>query len=152
MHVHMSFRSVFLYSQLTRVEFPSTIVAEVRKWAQTREFPRGHPIWKRLSDNCDYCRHVYDAEAQLVRSAKHYNHDEPGNRYTVINYAFARLRTIECRLLPMMATVEEAIDAIHKVLDVTEKFLVATARRGPKLIEDIAITEENLVQELVIRV
>lgn len=127
MHVHMSFKTALCYQRLMDPRFQSTIISYVSKWATGRQLAQDHPLWPRLRGESPYCQHIFAADEQAQVGSKDYNRERRGHRYTVIHYPFKRLNTIECRLLPMMATVQLAESAIQEILDITNGFLVATA-------------------------
>lgn len=129
MHIHMSFKNALAYQKLMVEQYPSTIVAYVTKWAKDEGLTKTHPIWPRLEGKSEYCQHTFSADLQIQNHAKDYDHHRPGNRYSVIVYHYNRLRTIECRLLPMMANVDLAIRALQNIIDTTNKFLVASTSR-----------------------
>lgn len=134
MHVHMSFKHALTYQATMRPEYPATIIAYVAKWAADKaNLPLDHPIWPRLKGQSKYCQHIFQANEQALSNAKDFNQERQGHRYTIINYPWAQHTTVECRLLPMMATVTQGIEAIEEVVKITNAFLLATAAKEPKL-------------------
>jgi hypothetical protein len=137
MHIHMSFASALLYQRTMDPRLGGTVVEYVKKWTEAN-LPANHHIWPRLRNENIYCQHVYDAELQAQNRGRmgdgrdHYDQRRPGHRYTVINYCYQAHQTIECRLLPMMPTVDLAISAVKEVLRVVNGFLVTTAVREKK--------------------
>lgn len=125
MHVHLSFKTAFAYNRLMTIQYPATVVAEYRKWAQREGLNEKHPLWPRLDGKSKYCQLKFDADGQVMNRDKDHNQERPGHRYTVINYCYSRYSTIECRLLPMMDTTDRAIRAVQELLDITNAFLVA---------------------------
>ena len=132
LHVHMSFKHALQYQRLMSEEYPATIVEYMTRWAIEEALPMTHPLWARLKGESLYCQHIFNADQQVLNQDKDYNQQRKGHRYTVINYCWARYHTLECRLLPMMSTVEQSIRAVQEVMDITNKFLVVTARREAK--------------------
>ena len=133
MHVHLSFKTAFAYNRIMTAQYPATVVKEFIAWAKREELPVTHPIWPRLAGQSRYCQHKFDADAQVRNIDKDHNQERVGHRYTVINYCYGRYSTAECRLLPMMDTVERATRAIQELLDITNAFLVALpVKREPK--------------------
>ena len=133
MHVHINFKSAFSYNRVMTAAYPATIVEAFKTWAKQKQLPDTHPIWPRLAGKSRYCQHVFDADNQVRATEKDHNQERPGHRYTVVNYCYGRYCTAECRLLPMMATAELAVEAVQELLDVTNAFLVALpAKREPK--------------------
>lgn len=128
MHIHMSLRNPLSYMRLMDPRYPATIVDYTTKWSE-KNLPQEHHIWGRLKGESRYCRHEFSADMQVLTRQKDWNHNRPGNRYTVVNYCYQRTRTVEVRLLPMMPTTELAYSALNMIMDVTNAFLVATAAR-----------------------
>lgn len=141
LHVHMSFDSAINYMRLLRSEFPATVVKAFGDWATREKLRLDHSLWDRLQGKSIYCQHQYQGDDQLLNNRKDYEKNRKGHRYTVINYAYNRTGTLECRLLPMLDTVEQALSAVHEVLDVTNAFLVATATREKKL--KVEVTDDS---------
>lgn len=133
MHVHMSMRTSFQYQMLMEPEYPGTLVAYIGKWAKGEKLTKGHPIWARLAGKSPYCQLVFAANEQINNTDKDYDRNRVGHRYTVINYCWRRWNTIECRLLPMMATPEQGINAVMEVIRITNAFLIATSPKGRKV-------------------
>lgn len=143
MHVHMSFRTPFSYQRLMvnqPYSFPATIVEYIKRWAEREKLPNTHPIWERLEGKCEYCQHIFHAEEQAKSSNKDFDHHRHGHRYTVIGYCWGRYKTVECRLLPMMETKEQATRAVMEVVNITNAFLDSIAgyreqKKSAKIIE-----------------
>jgi hypothetical protein len=128
MHVHLSVADNFRYQQLMSPEYMDTALFYLTEWAKDEGFGLTHWIWRRLNGEIEYCKKVFDADAQVRARAKDFDHHREGNRYTAMNYPWARFRTVECRVLPMMNDAEQANRAVSKLIDITNKFLCATAR------------------------
>ena len=137
MHIHMSFKEAFRYARLMRPEFPATVLDYVGRWAQKEGLGKDHPIWARLRGERDHCQPLYWADLQIKTTSKDYDKTRKGHRYTTINYPYGRYKTIECRLLPMMETEKLGIKAVQHVLDITNAFLVVTAKRQDKTIAQL---------------
>ena len=133
MHVHLSFRTALTYQRLMTPTYPSTIVAYIRQWAEGEKLAKKHPIWPRLRGECEYCQHVYQADEQSSTGGKDYDHHRVGHRYTVVNYCYNRHSTVECRLLPMFDTPEQAVKAVREIIDITNAYLLATGRREERI-------------------
>lgn len=129
MHVHMSFNNAFTYQRLMDDRYPATILKYMEEWAKREGLPADNPLWPRLKGESRYCQHVFDPDGQVGNTGKDYDQTRSGHRYTVINYCWQRYSTLECRLLPMMPSAPIAISAIKELLDITNLFLVATAKR-----------------------
>lgn len=132
MHVHTSFKSALTYQRLMDPRYPATILAYIAKWGKKVDLPKDHCLWGRLRGESVFCKHQYTADEQVMNVEKDHNRERRGNRYTVMNYCWGRTTTIECRLLPAMPTVDLAIDAVREVINITNSYLVATAKREIK--------------------
>lgn len=126
MHVHMSFENLRHYSYLMIPEYQETVIEYLSIWAKKEGFPTGHHIWTRLSGKSPYCQKKFWPDAQ-VSSPKDHDQNRVGHRYTIIHYC-GRLRTIECRVLPMMDTVDQATRAIKHLIDITNSCLVVLGK------------------------
>lgn len=150
MHVHLSFTSCFAYQRLMVPSYPGTIVAYMSKWAAQQGLPLTHPIWDRLANKSRYCQHLFYADDQSRSRGKDYDQHREGHRYTLINYCWSRYQTLECRLLPMMGTVDLAISAIQEIVTITNAFLRATAKRtGGALAREERLKLSHVVEEEV---
>lgn len=130
LHVHMSFKSALHYMWLMVPEFQETVKQYVQKWAEAENLDAKHPLWKRLRGENTYCADGFYADLQASQTRKSYNHDGPGNRYTMINYCHGLHETLECRLLPMFEDVDQGIRAVQNVIDVTNACIVAAAKKS----------------------
>lgn len=131
MHVHFTPTTALGYSRLMCPEYPGTVVAYVKKWAEATRLSKQHPLWPRLAGQSRFCQHIYSADDQVRNASKDHDQHRKGHRYTVINYCHARTGTIECRLLPMMDTADQAIQLIQEFVDITNAFLRATRKKEP---------------------
>jgi len=133
MHIHMSFRRLLHYNILTSPVYQETILKYLLKWAADEGFPEDHHIWPRLRNENIYCQKQHWPDEQIKTDRKDHNKDRFGHRYTMIHYCWGRTSTIECRLLPMMSGVQQAIRAITLLLDITNACLVKLAPEDRKL-------------------
>lgn len=135
LHVHMSFASgkrkndALIYQRLMDPAFTSTLLAEFTKWAGSHKdiFHDNHHIWKRLlgqGREGEFCQVLFHADSQVKQARKVYDHHGNGHRYTAVNYCWAMHQTLEFRTLPMMETVDLAVEAIKLLLLSTNAFLV----------------------------
>jgi len=147
LHVHMSFKSALTYQRLMTSQFPATVLAYMGRWARNEGLGETHGIWPRLMGKNEYCQHTFYADDQVTRVDKDYDHFRVGNRYSVIVYPWSRHQTVECRLLPMMENCELAIRAVKALLDVTNAFLVVTAKREEAIKGEYRADEEKLSEE-----
>ena len=132
MHVHFSFKTPMAYQRLMVPEYDATVIDAFNKWA-TNNLPIDHCIWTRLKGESPYCQHVFDADNQVLNNEKDRDQHRRGHRYTVINRCWSRIGTTECRLLPMMPTANLAVKAVEELMNITNKFFIATAKKEAKL-------------------
>lgn len=132
LHVHMSFKSALHYMWLMRPEFQETMKEYVKQWAIDEGIPKTHPLFFRLKGSNTYCRDEFHADGQAARTKKSYDHGGP-SRYTMINYPHGLHGTIEARLLPMFDTVDLAVKAVSRVLDVTNACIVKLAQKEERV-------------------
>lgn len=137
LHVHQSFKSALHYSRLMTPAYPATIVKYVERWAKEESLPADHPIWHRLAGRSDYCQHKFYADQQVLATEKSHDRQRHGHRYTAISYPWSRHGTIECRLLPMMESCEQGIRAVQHVLDITNTFLLSSAKKEDTLRQQV---------------
>jgi hypothetical protein len=137
LHAHMSFSNAFVYMVLMKEEFMWTVIEFMKKWAHSRpELDRkDHPIWERLAGKSEYCQHVFMADGQAQKTRKEFDHHGKDHRYTVLNFAFARYGTIECRLLPMFEDSKLALAAIQELMRITNAFLFHEAKESQLTID-----------------
>ena len=147
MHVHMSFKNALCYSRCMDERYPSTVVHYLKQWAEEEKFPSKHHFWDRLNGKSPYCQLYYQAEEQIKNTMKDHDQRRQGHRYTFIAYHYARFGTIECRGLPMMETVEQAIRGVQRLQDITNGYLVATAKKEPWLSASMVVSDEVKAQE-----
>lgn len=133
MHVHLSPRNALVYSRLMDPRYPGTVVAYINNWAKAEGLPKDHPIWARLKGKSIYCQHLYMADDQIRNTQKDHSRERVGHRYTVINYCHGRWGTVECRLLPMLDSVEQATRLVQEYVDITNAFLRVTRKKEPRL-------------------
>lgn len=137
LHVHMSFRKALHYERLMVPDYPKVIVAYIKRWAKDEHLDENHPIWKRLKNRNEFCKHDFNADQQVIKQNKVYDHNVEGSRYTVVNYCHGLHGTLECRILPMLKDVEQAIRGVQAVVDITNAFLLTTAKREEALIAEM---------------
>lgn len=147
LHVHMSFFHKMNYQRLLTPDYTTTMIKGLVAWAEKENLPEKHPIWERLKDaNHAHCAHVFLGDEQVRQTKKDYNsRGKPHSRYTAINYCFGQHGTVECRLLPMMETAEQASRAVHEVITITNRFLSKIREREKKY--TATVTRRNTVLE-----
>lgn len=139
MHVHVSFKSPLTYQRLMDRRLIPTTIEVLTKWAQAQGLSSDHPLWDRLAGKSVYCQPIFHADAQAKRTRKEYDHHAPGHRYTIWNFNYAIHKTAECRILPMMDSVQVAISAIEEIISLVNRFLLATAAREKKVRLDLPL-------------
>ncbi len=148
LHVHMSFTKALYYSRLMKPEYPLTMFEFLRRWA-VREgtFLPTDPIWARFSGKNEYCTDNFWPDHQARTRTKDHDRQREGNRYTGVNYPFAVHSTIECRMLPMFPTVEQAIRAIREVLNITNVFLATDRESEPAHVAEVPLDSSSYTEE-----
>jgi hypothetical protein len=150
MHVHLSTMKTFAYQRLMTnapFSYPGTIVEYMKRWATAQKLDAKHPIWHRLAGRNEYCQHVFQAEEQVTKASKDFDHHRSGHRYTVVGFCWSRLKTLECRLLPMMDTAEKAVSAVQEIINITNAFLAASRERELKLRSKVIDSEDIEIEE-----
>lgn len=150
MHVHMSFRSALTYQRLMTPDYQETMLDYLLKWAKTAKFPDQHHIWERVRGNNRFCQRSFMAEEQAQRKEKSHEQHGHGHRYTAINYAYGQHSTVECRVLPMMETAEQALIAIDEVLRITNAFLVTDSKNGRQALVAASLIDDDYHREELI--
>jgi hypothetical protein len=138
MHIHMSFKNLLRYSWLMAQEYQETLIHYLSKWANKEGFPRDHYIWERLAGKNTFCQKKFWPDEQVKNSKKEFDQTKDGHRYTIVHYC-GRLRTIEVRALPMMATPEQAIRATQMVIDITNASLVALCGKEERVVNKLEL-------------
>lgn len=149
MHVHMGFRSLRHYQLLMVPEFPATVIAYLREWAEREQLPISHPIWERLSGKSEYCTFDFWPDAQTRKKEKSYRRD-PGHRYTAIHYC-GRFNTIECRVLPMFKTPTLGARAVLALVDIVNACLFVLGREREPSMETAVTIEFEISQPTEVR-
>lgn len=142
LHVHISMTDPLVYMRLMDDEaYPATVVEYIKKWAEREKVPTDDPIWDRLAGKCVYCQHIHWPSEQIKNVTKDYEKTRKGHRYTAIAFHFNRdgLGTIECRLLSMPKDVEQAKRAVKEFISITNRYLVATAKRERKQVAQVVV-------------
>lgn len=144
MHIHISLKNPLVYMWLMDDEaYPATVVEYIKKWAEAEKLPADDPIWDRLAGKCEYCQHIHWPAEQVKNYTKDYSKDRKGHRYTAVAFHFNRdgLGTIECRLLSMPKDAEQAIRAVQEFISITNRYLVATAKRERRQVSTVVMDQ-----------
>jgi hypothetical protein len=128
LHVHMSFHNKLNYSRLMRQDYMDFVIDELRAFGNRMNIPREHMFWNRLDPDHpwtrQHCAHQFLADKQVLVKRKDFqSRGTEHSRYTFINYCEAQHHTVECRGLPMFATMEEGLAAVMATLDATNRYL-----------------------------
>ncbi len=150
LHVHMSLETVYQYALLMdSPAYQETVIAQFAKWGQEENLPPTHPLWGRLEGKSAYCQKKFWPQEQIQATRKDHDREREGHRYTMIHYAWGRFKTVECRILPMMETVEQATRAVKRLLDVTNAYLVTVDRKKAKVTGSIKLDNGDIYEEYV---
>lgn len=149
LHVHMSFGSARLYQLLMVEDFQTTMLHYLAEWGKAEGLPLTHPLWDRLNGKNRYCSLDFWPDSQVRHARKSYSSEQPGHRYTAINYCYGLngCGTVECRVMPMYAEAEMAIRAVKRVLLITNACLVKLAKKESVLLEEIPMTRDSYIEE-----
>jgi hypothetical protein len=142
LHAHVSFFFKLNYMRLMTPEFTPYVVKGLLEWAEEEKLPKAHPIWPRLlRKDHRHCAHIYLGDNQVRQVGKDFNsRGKPHSRYTALNYCWSAdpegmgkgRGTVECRLLPMMETAEQAVRGVGEFFSLTNKFLAKMRAREPR--------------------
>ncbi len=108
-HVHVSFKSVDSYLQLTKKDFYEFFLRQMEDWGHKESLPLNHEFWKRLEGENSFCKRVWTPESQFIGG---------DTRYTHLNFAYYKYKTIECRLFPGF-TDPSLVESAVKILTAT---------------------------------
>ena len=136
LHVHMSFEHLRIYSILMAEEYQDTMVAYLTRWADDEGISGEHTFRDRLKGRSRFCQKMFWPDLQ-TNASKDYNQDRMGHRYTMINYCHQSHGTLECRLLPMFADVEQSVRGVKRVLEITNACLVKLGKGREKLVSEL---------------
>jgi hypothetical protein len=148
LHVHTSFIHKLNYQRLMTPDFTTAMIKALREWAEEEKLPKDHPLMPRIWEKDHlHCAHVYCGEEQAKMERKDYHsRGKPHSRYTAINYCFAQHKTVECRLLSMFETPEQAVRAIMTVVDTTNAFLAKVRMRELKIRAAVRPTPSTIMR------
>jgi hypothetical protein len=108
LHVHFSFNSLGYYSMLMDKGFMPYFSKFMKEWGETNAIRDTH-FWERLNDRNRFCRREVNPDQQVIHRDRGYS------RYTQWNYAWGVHKTAECRVLPVFASVKNAVKAVSAV-------------------------------------
>lgn len=143
MHVHVSFKDVESYARLADEEFLNFLIQNLRTWGESRKIIKNHPFWKRLNGDAAYASLYHFPDQQIFKIDKH------GERYTAINYAWSRFKTVEFRILPAFKNVKIALDALYTLFLIIETYIDLNKEELKekltlfKIDEDIELLSDN---------
>lgn len=153
MHVHMSFDSLWYYQALMVPEYQESVLHYLTKWAEDKKFKPEHNIWPRLRSESRFCQKKFWPDAQASKKQKGHDQTSHGHRYTHVHYCGRPgMNTIEIRTLPMMESVKLAVEAIHKVIQITNAslFVLGASTKRNKTAEKISLPNNMVYEETVI--
>lgn len=136
MHVHTSFRKMRHYAQFMDEHFFEYFKRRMKAWGQRIPISRtghGANFWNRLAGHNDFCNDMLCPERQIYHSNKN------GERYTMLNFAWSRYGTIECRLFPMFKKAHIAKAAVQELLATYEDYL----RDFPPRVDGVSLTIDD---------
>jgi hypothetical protein len=120
-HIHTSFQPS-VASFIASSEFFKYFKARWREWGNSVIKPKtvsGNDysyFWDRLNGNNSYCRDIFDPHVQLI--------DHGGEKYRMLNFLpWQRIKTVECRLLPMFEDKTLTILATRELSDIYDTYL-----------------------------
>lgn len=136
MHVHVSVKHQSHYSRLMEKEFRDFMKSSLKVWGEKLSIRSDHPFWSRLRGENSFCKDEFYPELQV-------QHREKGpERYTMLNYTWARYGTVECRVLPGFSAAVIGISAVYAVVDTFEAYLRAKCRSAAPSLEGIVQVSE----------
>ena len=125
-HVHVSFNNDLAYSRTMDKSFIISFKKAVM------QFYTFEPIlyddkelysrFLRRLKGREYCHDFFSPNAQANINWHSFDGNDQG-RYTMINYAYSKFNTIECRVFPAENTYEQLIKVNHFFIDFTNNFL-----------------------------
>jgi len=143
LHVHVSVKKPLYYAHLMELEFQTYLLEALLKWGHKTKIRKDHPFWKRMKGENTYASFNFWPERQWNKKEHH------GERYTALNYTWARFKTVECRVLPGFKQKETALEAIFTVIDAFESFL-ESKKDFKDILEMYTISDENLNSEEIV--
>ncbi len=151
MHVHMSFDTLWYYQLLMVPEYQETVLHYLTKWAKDNNFKDTHCIWERLAGKSRFCKKEFWPDAQASYKNKDHDQQRPGHRYTIIHYC-GRIKTIECRVLPMMSSKEKAANAVMHLIDITNAclYVLGKSKSRDKFASKIELPGNMVYEETII--
>lgn len=147
LHVHVSVKNPLYYAHLMELEFQEYLIKALITWGNKIKIRADHPFWSRVRGENTYASFNFWPERQWDRKEHH------GERYTALNYTWARFQTVECRVLPGFKQKECALGAIFAVIDAFETFL-ETKKDFKDIPEIYTFSDEDLkdLEELTSKV
>jgi len=142
LHMHMSFNTLLTYQRLMTPLYEHELLRLLHQWGREAGISIEHAFWSRLTGGSRYCKvgnKLIDAQARLQK--KNYEHNARVNRYTAVNYSHATHGTIEIRVLPMFDTAAQSCAALHRVIDITNAFLLTQIRK--EIAERVVVEAED---------
>ena len=120
-HVHISLNSEYGYSRLLTPDFYRYFMNRIEKWGKAWKLSDDHPFWKRFNGENDYCKQMDDGDS--YQGYRQVNDQYSDHRYHILNYAWTRYKTIECRLAPVFDQPRIHKSFVHKFIEIIEDYL-----------------------------
>jgi hypothetical protein len=142
-HLHFSFQKIEFYVALMQTKFKNYFYDCMKKFGES--YPVQQPrFWNRLENKNKFCRDEHMPYDQIFTTKKRPN-DE--TRYTALNYAFGRFKTIESRILPSFVHADTAVAAFKAHLDCIESYLDANPPQPFNLNKELILDEESIYED-----
>lgn len=138
LHVHISLKHVLHYSLLMERTFFDFFTKSLLAWGKEKNIIKSHPFWDRLAGTNRYCKNEFIPERQVFHKQRH------ENRYTMLNYTWAKFNTIECRVLPGFKMAKIGISAILKVMDLFEEYLASLKTRERAQTSEVVFEDDDV--------
>lgn len=140
LHVHVSVRTVGLYSILMERDFYDHLKKSLEDWGKRSKVIARHPFWSRLRGANQYCLDEHVPEKQWQQQ------DKGCDRYAILNYTWARYKTVEVRVLPAFKLKCVAKDAVLEVCNIFENYCRAHSKeRLTRATSDVAVLDDDVL-------
>ena len=120
LHIHVSLKDIRDYIRLMDNDFYEFFLLTMSKWGKDMKFSKKHEFWSRLAGKNFYCKKLWTPTTQA--NTKHSN-----DRYTHLNFAFAKHGTVECRLFPGFSDPKLIHEALCILISCYETWLDETS-------------------------
>ena len=127
-HVHVSFNDDLAYAKCMDAEFFEAFRKEVKEFMMDGSFnpdvsDRFYNRYHEVTDGrTNFCANEFVPESQ-VNETNGIDFPCENGRYTQLNYAYKKFRTIECRIFPSTTNHEELIRMVEWFIKFTNSYL-----------------------------